>query len=119
MNNKKQITLFDKSFVGAIDEDQLSLFYDFINDIKPFVDVETKHIEYSKIINRYNWVKTILSKEMLYGIIYYYILDFNYATRRIYDYGMVKNPEKIGGIMNAIKSIATQINKSKNDIQTK
>lgn len=116
MNNKKQVTLFNKSFAGAIEEDQLSLFYDFINDIKPFVDIETKHIEYNKIINRYNWVKTILSKEMLYGIIYYYILDFNYATRRIYDYGMVKNPEKIGDIMNVIKNIAAQIAVSKSNI---
>ncbi len=116
VNNKKQVTLFDKSFIGSIKEDQLNLFYDFINDIKPFVDIETKHIEYDKIINRHNWVKTTLSKEMLYGIIYYYVIDFNYSTRRIYDYGMVKNPEKIGDIMNAIKKIAAQMAVLKNNI---
>lgn len=97
-----EYTLFDKFFVGTVSTENMSIFNSFISRLSVFVNKDTREIDSANINKEFGYIIKEVGNEMFNAFILYYIYDYDYSSRRIYRYGRVMNPEKIGDLIKAI-----------------
>lgn len=104
--SSENYTLFNKYFSGSISEEKMSSFFSFIDELSGYIDKGKKRLDYELVWKNYSDIIKLIGKENFQALIFYYIYDYDYDSRRIYKYGQVKNPENIGRIMISITQIA-------------
>lgn len=109
-----EYTLFDKFFVGTVSTENMSIFNSFISRLSVFVDKDTRKVDSVNINKEFGYIIKEIGNEMFNAFILYYIYDYDYSSRRIYRYGRIMNPEKIGDLIKAISKTARIISANSN-----